>query len=149
MNRCPWLTVLLCTLGCNGGAGTVPVQGIVRLNGQPLTSASVQFVPEDSGRDATATTDQHGRFALSTFEPRDGALPGAYKVVVTPSAPVQDPRPGMSADDAMAAAAAEAARAPSKRAHAGFPEKYTRADQTPLRERVPAPGDIEIDLKSN
>jgi hypothetical protein len=147
MKRLVWMMVLLCTVGC-GGSGTVPVQGIVRLDGQPLRSASVQFVPEDSGRDATATTDQDGRFVLSTFEPGDGALPGNYKVVVTPVAPAQEAPPAMTADEAMAAAAAEAARAPSKPSHPGFPEKYTRVDQTPLQHRVPAPGDIEIDLKS-
>jgi hypothetical protein len=149
MNRYAWLTVLLCIPGCNEGPATVPVQGVIRLDGQPLKSASVQFVPEDSGRDATATTDQNGRFVLSTFEPRDGALPGAYKVVVTPSAPVQQTPTAMTADEAMAAAAAEARRATSKPAHPGFPEKYTRADQTPLRQSVPAPGEVEIDLKSN
>ena len=149
MKRLVWLTVLVCTLGCGGGAGTVPVQGVVRLDGQPLKRASVQFVPEDSGRDATATTDEQGRFVLSTFNPRDGALPGKYKVVVTPSAPVQDAPAAKSADEAMAAAVAEAAKTGSKPGYPGFPEKYTRADQTPLRQSVPPPGDVELDLKSN
>jgi hypothetical protein len=148
MNRCFWLTVLLCTLGCGGRPATVPVQGVVRLDGQPLKRAAVQFVPEDSGRDATATTDQDGRFVLSTFEPRDGAMPGNYKVVVTPVAPAQDPPKAMTADEAMAAAAAEAERGPAKPAHPGFPEQYTRADQTPLKQTVPATGDVVIDLKS-
>jgi hypothetical protein len=126
----------------------VAVQGIVRLDGQPLKSAAVQFVPEDSGRDATAMTDENGRFVLSTFEPRDGAVPGEYKVVVTPVAPAQAAGPAMSVDEAMAAAAAEAARGSAKPVHPGFPEKYTRVDQTPLRQSVPAPGDVEIDLTS-
>lgn len=133
-------------LGCSGGgSGTVAVQGLVRLDGQPLKSASVQFVPEDpAGRDAMATTDQEGRFVLSTFDARDGALPGSYKIVVTPIAPAQEASKPMTPDEAMA----EASRTPPKPVLPGFPEKYTRVDQTPLRQTVPATGDIVIELQS-
>ena len=145
MSRPAGLIVLLCTLGCGAKSGVVPVKGIVRLDGQPLKSASVQFVPDDAGRDAMAMTDSEGRFVLSTFEPRDGALPGNYKVVIVPLASAQEPPKAMSPDEAMAA---ENARAKAKPAHLGFPEKYTRPDQTPLRQTVPAAGDVEIELQS-
>ncbi len=150
MNRRLWLVVLLATVGCSGGSETVPVQGVVRLDGQPLPDASVQFVPDGSGRDATATTDQQGRFVLSTVQPRDGAVPGTYKVVVTPSSPILETPKGMSAEEAMNAAAAAAAKNPAnKPTGPGVPAQYSRADQTPLKQTVPGAGDVEIDLKSN
>jgi hypothetical protein len=145
MYRRAWLIALLCTLGCGAKSGTVSVQGVVRLDGQPLKRASVQFVPEDAGRDATAMTDSEGRFTLSTFEPRDGALPGKYKVVIVPLPAAQDPAKTMTPDEAMAA---ETARGQAKPAYPGFPEKYTRPDQTPLRQTVPATGEVEIELQS-
>jgi hypothetical protein len=134
----------LAALGCEGASGTVPAEGVVRLNGQPLSGASVHFIPEESGRDATATTDQAGHFVMSTFEPRDGAMAGSYKIVITPSAPAQAAAKPMTPDEAMA----EAARVPAKPLYPGFPEQYTRADQTPLKQTVPAPGEIKIDLKT-
>lgn len=82
--------VLFALAGCKDGSGTVPVAGVVRLDGQPLKEASIQFVPQGSGRDATATTDANGRFVMSTIEPRDGAMPGKYKVVITPATPVAE-----------------------------------------------------------
>jgi hypothetical protein len=150
MIRHSWLLLVLIVTGCSRLSNTVPVQGVVRLDGQPLKSASVQFVPEATGRDATATTDEQGRFVLSTFEPRDGALPGAYKVIITLSAPMLDaPAKAMSAEEAMAAAGAAAERPQPKPTGPTFPEKYTRPDQTPLTQNVPADGDVVIDLKSS
>ena len=49
--------LLLLFPGC-GPAATSPVNGVVLLDGQPLINASVQFVPNGSGRDATATTNE-------------------------------------------------------------------------------------------
>lgn len=83
--------------GC-GGSGrpkTVPVTGVVTLDGKPIEGANVTFYP-DTGesaatggpqkktdaatRPATGTTDKEGKFTLKTFEEGDGALPGKYRV---------------------------------------------------------------------
>ena len=57
----------------------VPVTGAVAHNGAPLAGAKVAF----HGRyTAVGITDTDGRFALSTFEPDDGAFPGVYVVVI-------------------------------------------------------------------
>ncbi len=139
--------VLLAIVGCKEKSGTVPVQGIVKLDGQPLKDAAVQFVPQGTGRDATATTDANGKFVMSTFEPRDGAMPGSYKVVITSLGNVEATPTNVSADQAMAAASAAAAKA---KANAGsqVPVAYTRLDKTPLKQDVPAIGEIVFDIKS-
>ena len=89
--------------GCNS-SGLTPVTGHVLLDGAPLPNASIQFVPQGTGRDATGATDAEGNFAMSTNEPRDGVMSGTYKVVVTARAGAP-PQQFASADEAMRAAA--------------------------------------------
>ena len=69
--------------GCGpGGPDLAPVTGVVMLDGSPVEGASVLFAPEAGGRPAEGGTDQQGHFALSTFEPGDGALVGRHKATV-------------------------------------------------------------------
>lgn len=71
---------------------TVPVQGKVTLNkGEPLAKVTIQFIPvsESDSFIANATTDENGMFQLQTYfgskqVKLDGAIPGEYRVVVTP-----------------------------------------------------------------
>lgn len=60
---------------------TIPVAGTVTLDGKPVAGAAVVFTPEE-GQQATGTTDDSGRFELSTFQLGDGALPGTHRVTV-------------------------------------------------------------------
>jgi hypothetical protein len=80
---------------------------------------------------------------MSTFTPRDGMLPGEYKVVISPPIGVADQTQHATAEDAMAAASK--AKPATKSA---FPEKYRRADQTPLTQVVPAQGSLKLELSS-
>ena len=139
---CGLLAVLLATAGCGGGSGPVPVRGVVKLDGKPVANAAVTFVAQDpGGRDAHGSTDANGAFELSTHKPNDGALPGKYKVVITPpgeeggSTPFDDP-------------GKPAAAAKPKPAGPRIPQKYTLAGQTPLTQDVPPTGDVVIDLQS-
>jgi hypothetical protein len=139
--------VLILTLaGCKGSA-TTPVEGTVLLDGKPLAGASIQFVPQGTGHDATGETDKNGQFVMSSFQPRDGVQAGTYKVVISPPAGAADPTPYASADEAMAAAS----KPPAKKASEGpaFPQKYARPDQTPLNQEVPVKGKLKFDLKSS
>ena len=61
---------------------TVPVSGVVKLNGKPLPNASVNFHPEE-GRAANGVTDQDGKFTLTTFETNDGAIVGNHTATVS------------------------------------------------------------------
>jgi hypothetical protein len=121
------------------------VEGQVLLDGKPLAGASIQFVAQGKGRDATSETDKNGHFVMATFQPRDGALPGSYKVVVSPPLGVADTTTYGSADDAMSAAAKKPAK---KEADKAFPQKYARPDQTPLTQEVPVKGKIVFELKN-
>src|SRR5262245_56563198 len=103
MFRTTILLFALTLLGC-GGASMSPVAGVVLLDGKPLAGASIQFVPQGKGRDATGQTDQNGQFTMSTVQPRDGMLAGEYKVVISPPMGVADTTQYGSADDAMSAA---------------------------------------------
>jgi hypothetical protein len=131
-------------VGC-GSAKTTPVEGVVLLDGKPLAGASIQFVPQGTGRDATGETDKSGQFMMSTFKPRDGMLPGSYKVVISPPTGTADPVQYKSAEEAMAAAAKAAAKKDSSAP--AFPQKYARADQTPLMQEVPVKGKIRFELQ--
>lgn len=76
---------LLLLSGCSSKKlpETISVEGVVKLEGAPVEGARVMFVPKGSGRPAEGQTDKAGRFELSTFAPRDGALPGEHTVTVT------------------------------------------------------------------
>ncbi len=138
----------LLIVGCGEGNGTIPVSGIVKMDGQPVVDASVSFIPQsEGGQQATGTTDASGKFVLSTVDPRDGAMPGKYKVVIAPNTRVDEAQDGMSADEAMAADAAAAAKKPKAKG-SQFPEQYTRLDKTPLTQEVPSKGPVLFELKS-
>lgn len=78
-----WGLLLLVAGGCGSGNTTIPVEGVVTLDGQPLEGAAVNFVPDPKGRPAHGETDAAGKFQLSTFAPGDGAIPGVHKVGVS------------------------------------------------------------------
>lgn len=90
-------------LGCGGSGNPVaPVQGVVTLDGKPVTDMVVTFTPvkrktasvgdeNEPGKSATGNTDSEGKFTLSTYERNDGALVGEHMVSVFGSGP--DPTP--------------------------------------------------------
>ncbi|HEY4259915.1 MAG TPA: hypothetical protein VGM98_07140 [Schlesneria sp.] len=69
--------------GCGGSneKETASVQGLITFRGEPLSGATVFFVPEKGPR-ATADTDAKGVFKLMTYRPGDGAVPGDFKISV-------------------------------------------------------------------
>jgi hypothetical protein len=143
MVRSVCLLLALFLAGCGSSSRTSPVTGVVLLDGKPLAGASIQFVPQGKGRDATGETDQNGQFVMSTFQPRDGMLAGEYKVVIAPPTGAADTTQHATAEDAMAAASKAKPAAKS-----AFPEKYKRADQTPLTQTVPVQGSLKFELSS-
>nr|AYC79401.1 hypothetical protein [uncultured bacterium] len=74
--------------GCGGGTPgkpkPIPVSGKVVWNGQPVTTGSVLFSPvdRDKGHLATGEIDSKGNYVASTFEKKDGVVPGSYKISV-------------------------------------------------------------------
>ncbi len=78
--------VLVCfSAGCGSGRyafETVPVEGTVTLNGEPLPDALVTFHPEN-GRLASGKTDKAGEYKLVYLEGKSGVLPGKHKVTIS------------------------------------------------------------------
>jgi predicted small lipoprotein YifL len=76
------LSALVLVSGCgNGGPALVPVEGVVTLDGAPLSDAAVSLTPlkaTDPGP-YMATTDAAGHYTIGTSEdPGGGAAPGEY-----------------------------------------------------------------------
>lgn len=91
MMRCVeigWVVALLAAIvGCGGSANlpdTVPVSGRVTLNGKPLTTASVTFIPTGMtrGEGGFGTTDQEGCYELTYLRGSVGVPVGEYRVVI-------------------------------------------------------------------
>src|SRR5262249_17030259 len=151
--------LLLAAAGCGGLGKPVKVEGVVTLDGHPLSGATVTFAPAEGGRPASGRTDTDGSFRLTTFRSDDGALPGEYKVIVVSGEEPEekfvgrDPqtftneerlqqRKGMSPDGRKEAAAKKAKKS------ATVPAIYTDVKRTPLKEVVPPPGKVELALRS-
>ena len=78
------LVGLLASAGCGSGRPkTVPVTGVVTLDGSVVEGAAVKLSPKAGGRPASGTTNKEGVFTLKTFEEGDGALPGEHLVTVS------------------------------------------------------------------
>jgi len=138
--------ILLVAAGCSRG-GMAPVKGTVKLDGQPLAGASIVFLSQDEGgRDARGATDAAGVFHLSTLEPKDGALPGKYKVIVQPPVSLNAGDAGKSPEDAQRAAA-EGRVTPTGKGVV-LPSRYCVPNETILVQVIPAAGEIVFDLQS-
>jgi len=98
MRRCKLVVGLVCAAGVMLGSGCgqgrpklVKVSGQILIDGQPLPKAAIQVLPQ-GGRPATATSDEQGRFTLTTFESGDGVMPGTHPVIVVA---ITNPKPGL------------------------------------------------------
>lgn len=76
------LSVVLTGCSRNDGFELVPVQGTVKLDGEPLADASVTFQPE-LGRPSLGRTDRNGNYDLQYTPEKRGALPGPNKVIIS------------------------------------------------------------------
>jgi len=141
---------LAAALGC-GPAGLTRVSGKVTLDGQPLSGAMVQFIPEEGGNPANGVTGSDGSFRLSTYSTGDGARPGTYKVLVQlvdeNAAGVAPPDPsdpkGMM--DAMKKFKESSA---SKKKGKNLPATYSDPKKSTLKQVVPPTGEVLLELRS-
>jgi hypothetical protein len=152
---------VLAGAGCGGGVKPVKVQGVVTLDGNALSGATVTFAPlQQGGRPAGAVTGADGKFWLTTFHTGDGALPGEYKVTVQLEqggnllGEKRDPRK-LEERDAAAffarhspAGKAAAAAARKKAPRSPVPAIYGDPTKTPLQAVVPTHGPVQLELRS-
>lgn len=151
--------LILAGAGCTAKkTKVVPVQGIIRLNGEPLAGAGVLFSPVGDGLPASGVTKDDGTFRLSCGR-GDGALPGEYKVAITP--PPETPSPpegqGLTPQDRMQAMLkkmigqgkriSEASKK-KQRTKTTLPSVFQDINTTPLRQTVPPPdGKVVLSLE--
>lgn len=152
MNRwpkCGQVLPLLLALAAMGCGRTNAVKGRVLLDGQPVSGATVLFMPEadGQGRPASGTTDGDGYFHLTTYRRGDGALPGAYRILVSKTevmaAPPDDDH--ASKKRALDYLARLSGR---QRGKPLIPAGYSDAAKTTLRCTVPASDLITVELSS-
>lgn len=151
------LAFLIGSFGCGSSGKPVKVAGTVTLDGAPLEGVTVMFIPAKEGRQATGITDSDGKFELTTIKSHDGALPGEYKVTVMApregggSGNISDPN-SKEAKEMFAKLLNESREGKPREAMEAkqtVHPNYTRPEKTPLKEKVPSDGALEIKLRKN
>jgi hypothetical protein len=139
----------LATALATGCGKTAAVKGRVTLDGKPVSAATVLFVPEDgdAGRPASGMTDGDGYFQLTTYRPDDGALPGAYRIVVSKTSGVATP-PDSNHASKRRALEYRARTATRDRGQRLIPARYGDPATTTLRCTVPASDVVIVELSS-
>ncbi len=113
---------------------TVPAEGVLTWQGEPLENYMVTFYPKDGKRPAAAKTDEEGRFTLGTNGPNDGAVPGSHSVTVVYVGPEIQQEPGKE----------EPYTPPPPKVT--IPAKYGDPKTTDLTLEVPAKGSDSLDI---
>lgn len=111
------LLVLAIGSGCQRGPEIVPVEGVVKFEGQPLRYGTVHFQPL-KGQPAIGHIQPDGSFRMTTFKLNDGATVGMNKVKITAF---------QSQDPSNPPAVGEQSLGKSM-----IPERYNLADQSGL-----------------
>lgn len=85
LNRLAWVAVAVILAGCGDSRGDLaPVTGNVKLDGQPLVNAIVQFVPlGGAGVVSTGRTDEQGNYEMMATRTAMGASRGENQVRIT------------------------------------------------------------------
>ena len=147
--------LVACSLTLAGcGGNLVTVKGKVTLDGEPLSGATVSFVPAE-GSDKLGTpvglTDESGIFYLTTREQFDGAVPGEYRVCIKKysmperqSTSLETPHDRESAN-----AYAKALQSRGGRVDYITPIDYADKNKTPFTVKIPSSEALEFDLKSD
>jgi hypothetical protein len=84
------LVLLLVPLaGCgHSGPQIAPVHGHIKLDGQPLANADIQFQPDGSQRSSSGRTDADGQYSLMYKRGQPGAMVGQHTVRISVSSEV-------------------------------------------------------------
>ncbi|MDP1796246.1 MAG: carboxypeptidase-like regulatory domain-containing protein [Planctomycetaceae bacterium] len=138
-----WM-VIACILGCSGRLAdapkTVPVSGIVTVDGSPVANATVTLIPQGQGKEqhgASGTTDEKGKFRLFTAN-NPGAMPGSYAVTIQYYVKKDGSTFVMKPDTDMETMSAEIKPA--------LPPKFANPSQTELKLDVPEKGTDKADF---
>lgn len=83
------LLLVALVMGCDGRPERVPVAGVVLIDGEPLTSGNIKFVPKN-GRPSAGTINTDGHFNLTCYDGNDGALLGTHRVQISSNRIISD-----------------------------------------------------------
>jgi hypothetical protein len=130
----------LLAAGCDQGRRavierTVPAQGVLTWQGEPLEDYMITFYPKDGKRPAAAKTDNEGRFTLGTNGANDGAVPGEHLVTIVYVGPERQEEPGKEEFK------------PLPPAKVSIPAKFGDPKTTDLAVQVPAEGSSNLDIE--
>ncbi len=144
------VAILLCA-GCGGVVDRpqlAPVSGVVMMDGKPLADVNVTFYfdGEQAPRPAVGTTDESGKFRLTTFDTNDGAIVGTHIVTVTKIEKKADAANMEIGGDAYTAAMNAAANPNAPPPKQLLPSKFATKDTSPLRVTVDAAGKDGVQL---
>lgn len=76
---------LVALVGCAGpgGPATVPAEGIVTLDSEPVEGATIVFIDASGGTNTgNGFSDADGKFELSFVEGKSGVMPGTYMATI-------------------------------------------------------------------
>ncbi len=155
-----FLLALPLAVGCSQEAPYGVVEGVVTLDGKPLTNVEVVFMPDpekgNRGRRSTAVPDKDGRFRIASDLGRDGAPVGFHRVLVNdllkpkkgnmPVAKVADEEKGGEGGPVGLKAPPGAATDPNQKKQR-FSDDYADALKTPFRDIEVKAGSQTIDLE--
>jgi len=156
--RAEALSVVVLLAGCSGGQdawsqklpATVPAEGIVLLDGQPVEGASIVLDPVAPAKHAaSAVTSSGGKFELKAFPSKEGAVPGSYQVGITKQVSTGQGAAWKPKEFGEDAGHAEKSPPPTEWKNA-LPEKYETAQTSGLTVVIPEGGTskLKIELKS-
>lgn len=121
----------------------VPVTGTVKLNGKPLATAVVTFLPPKWSA-SNGETDENGKYVLETAG-KPGSLPGEYKVCISYLVSAEGEPQGLEPRSSIAPSPGMIT------AREKLPPAYSDFGRTTFKRTVPAEGgtfdfDLPVDL---
>jgi len=79
------LVALVCVLGCSQQyPATSPVTGVLTVDGVPYPNVVITYASKTGNPSAIGKTDAEGKYTLTSFKPKDGAMPGECVVLLIP-----------------------------------------------------------------
>ncbi len=142
-------SLVVLAVGCaEQGPPTVPAQGVLTLDGNPVEGAAVVAIDAKGGSDqAVAITDSQGRFSLNAFDYKTGALPGSYNVIATKTVEIDTSAGELQGEEAEHAAEGGAMQLGVENV---LPRKYAQPTGA-LKITIPAEGtsDLKLELTTN
>lgn len=132
---------------CNNPPGGCPNPFQIHCNGTIVTGSN-SVPPTLDPLTHPGYTASHSWGSTSVAANTRGMFSRGGVTIIVPNTPMEETTDSASADDAMTAAAAVAARKKGKPDGPHFPEAYTQVGKTPLTQKVPPDGPIVYEAKS-